>query len=110
MKRRDFMIAIAVCAGVATPAVRELFIGEGAEAPVLAWDQPKPAEQSGQQEPLREPFRGDPEPPEPGPIPDPTPEPFDPPKDPEPVPDGCPACGMARVQPRGKKFLSTYTN
>ena len=95
MRNRDVLIALAVCAGLAAPASRGIFQAAResqtvvVQQPVLP-DQPK-LTPAGLGLPATA-----------------TPAPRS--CDPEPEGDGCPSCGMARVEPRGKKFLRTYVS
>ncbi len=106
MKRRDFMVALAVCVGAASPAVQNLVLDRGlVPSEVLAQEPSGRSEPEGTNRPQRDPLPADPNGPDP--QPDPTPQPT-PPQDPVPA-DACPACGRARIEPRGRKFLSLYT-
>lgn len=123
MQRRDFMIALAVCAPCLSPVVRGLLSEEAHAEPIVVQQSPPPGERApvgkptpvGQPTPTapKQPVSQKPQPKKTEPN-EPEPRPGDDERPPvlpktDPDPDACPACGMARIDPRGMSFLSTYT-
>ena len=112
MRQRDFMIALAVCAGLAAPVTRGLFHAAPDSHPLVAQATASPARPVTSPSPATAPTPDQARPtpaPQVPPEASPTPRSCDYPPTAEPPGDGCPSCGMARVEPRGKEFLKTYS-
>lgn len=108
MRKRDFFVALAVCAGLAGSGMSLLdFASAGDQvammgSPTPAAPAPLPLPQEDKVEPKPTASPGAPQ----------SPQVCEPPEEDEDEDegDGCPACGMARVEPRGKDFLQNYSN